>query len=514
MAVPQPQQPGLPEGCRYYLLRGTNIVPLIPADQLPIEVQDISHQLTHRQMSNGNWKFSHETEHTAVILAIQTPSSFLLPQSTTPPKPRFLAPDHCVRHESSNPSLEAPNVGSVQIAPQAVEKAPGPTTPVWDTTPDRSASLADTLTSIYPKDAQRFNYRVSHPSGTVPDQSKKVYCTHWIKTGECAYTSYNCKFKHEMPNPNKLRELGFTRMPRWYKERTAIGVREPTWMQQRLARGSEDGNRLAEMQPPRVFPDPSTFRSKQVEEQGKLHGGSRSYGTLPKPATISPTKRLRAVSPPAPTPEAASRCESQISNLLIDFDDIPAPSPPSPQLSERSCSSINSYSSEDCPAPSSASSLPHQIDELPVTTISRIATKSGGTTKKATDNQLVAAPVVRLKTLASHNPAVEDDIAPAKPPSKTSATPRQPALLSKASPKQASLANSRYAVTNKEKPTPIETQNKDLHRKMLQLEEKIVADPKANHARGRRVARRNGRTKRGTGGDEKTVQFAVKKTSG
>jgi hypothetical protein len=510
MAVPHSKQSGLPEGCRYYLLRGTSMVPLIPADQLPIEVQDIPRQLTHRQILNENWKFSHETEHGAVVLAIQTPSSFLLPQSTSPSKPRFLAPDHHVRHEPLTLDLEAPKFGSVQVPPQSVEIAHGPTTPAWVATPDRYVSLADTVASIYPKDAQRFNYRLPHPSGTEPDQSKKVYCTHWIKTGECAYTSFNCKFKHEMPNPNKLRGLGFTKMPRWYKERSTISVREPTWMQQRLAQSSEDDNRLAVMQPRRTFPDPSTFRGKQMEEQGTLHNGSQSYGSLPGPSTFGQTKRPRPASPPAPTPEASFRRESQISNLLIDFDEIPAP-PPSPQPFDRSCSSTSSCSSENYSLASSTSSLPPQVDERPISAISGTAARSA---KKATKHQLDAAPVLRHKPLTSCNHANEHGVAPVKPLSKTIPAPRQSAHLYKTPLKQAGLAKSKHAVTNKEKPTTIEMQSKDIHRKAPQLEEKVVAVPKADYVRDCRIERQPGRTKRGNRGEERTVQFAVKKTSG
>ena len=53
--------------------------------------------------------------------------------------------------------------------------------------------------------------------GTRGTLGKKVYCTHWIRWGECDYTQQGCLYKHEMPDEAKLQEIGIATYPRWYR---------------------------------------------------------------------------------------------------------------------------------------------------------------------------------------------------------------------------------------------------------------------------------------------------------
>ena len=53
--------------------------------------------------------------------------------------------------------------------------------------------------------------------GTTGTLGKKVYCTHWIRWGECDYTQQGCLYKHEMPDEKKLQEIGIATYPRWYR---------------------------------------------------------------------------------------------------------------------------------------------------------------------------------------------------------------------------------------------------------------------------------------------------------
>ncbi|KAH7082965.1 hypothetical protein BKA63DRAFT_140674 [Paraphoma chrysanthemicola] len=278
MASKGSQPSPLPDGLRYYLLRGSTMVPLVPVDQLPFQLQGVPRQLTHRQASDESWKLLLETDQLPKTLLIQAPTSILAGTPASTPKSRFLAPDHHVRAESP----ESANVASkssrwLQNASDAVNKAPDLQSAMPVAASEHPASLIDSFAAIYQKDAQRIGYRTPYPSGIEPDPSKKKFCTHWIKTGECAFTVVGCRFKHEIPPIDKLRVNGFTQVPKWWKEKSAISMRGPTWMQRRLASGGD------EQDTPPAFPDPST-----------PHG--------------------------------------QVSNLLIDLDDTPTP-PPSPQLS-------------------------------------------------------------------------------------------------------------------------------------------------------------------------------------
>ena len=68
------------------------------------------------------------------------------------------------------------------------------------------------------KDGATGHFKVEQP-GTI---GKKVWCTFWIRTGNCDYTQQGCNFKHEMPNLEGLRLIGINEMPRWWKEKLAM----------------------------------------------------------------------------------------------------------------------------------------------------------------------------------------------------------------------------------------------------------------------------------------------------
>ncbi|GME38451.1 Zinc finger CCCH-type protein [Neofusicoccum parvum] len=82
------------------------------------------------------------------------------------------------------------------------------------------------------------------PSGREPDQTKKEYCTYWIKTGECDFMQQGCLFKHEMPDLKTLREkVGIHSVPHWYQVKFAMTRRNtdsrtltkpPSWLQHRI----------------------------------------------------------------------------------------------------------------------------------------------------------------------------------------------------------------------------------------------------------------------------------------
>jgi hypothetical protein len=104
----------------------------------------------------------------------------------------------------------------------------------------------DAIAGSDPVTAARIGYvprRPLPPSGAEPEQEKKVYCTYWIRTGECDYTQQGCLYKHEMPDLETLKKIGFISEPRWWKEKYAVKlgvapsstiIRGPTWMQRRM----------------------------------------------------------------------------------------------------------------------------------------------------------------------------------------------------------------------------------------------------------------------------------------
>ena len=105
MASLPPKPINLSKGMRYYILREreNTLVPLVPVDQLPVELVDIPRHLSHRQMSEGHWKFVCETDEPAAKFSIQTSKGRTesLGNGRDAFIPQFLAPDHQVNDKST-----------------------------------------------------------------------------------------------------------------------------------------------------------------------------------------------------------------------------------------------------------------------------------------------------------------------------------------------------------------------------------------------------------------------------
>ncbi|KAM0700520.1 hypothetical protein Q7P35_012241 [Cladosporium inversicolor] len=54
------------------------------------------------------------------------------------------------------------------------------------------------------------------------EQKDKIYCSYWIRSGECDYTQQGCRYKHEMPDKATLASIGFRTVPRWWQEKVAV----------------------------------------------------------------------------------------------------------------------------------------------------------------------------------------------------------------------------------------------------------------------------------------------------
>ncbi|CAO2655566.1 Nn.00g043690.m01.CDS01 [Neocucurbitaria sp. VM-36] len=457
----------LPKGLRYYLLRGSVMVPLVPVDQLPFQLHGVPRQLSHRQMSEEGWKYFAETDEVPSAISIQSPMATLSPQSAV--KAPFLAPDHHVRYDSQTTQEGTSRTSRLSLtAAENVLELPR-STAVAD--PQHRPSLIDAFASIYQTDAQRLEYRMPYPSGIEPDPSKKEYCTHWIKTGECAFTSIGCKFKHEMPTTEKLRELGFSQgMPRWWKEKSAIATRGPTWMQRRLAHGNED----EEAPTMRHFPDPSTLRNRHTEARNVVKDSVQHHAEkLRKEATTGPTMTQRNTLPAAPmqiSPQPASR----VSNLLIDLDETPAPPPPSLQPSDSSSAGDASSDTQ-----SLSNRTPVLFSKSPVSqcTLSPVV---NGRVSKTEVTQKAEKPTTR--PCARRNSQIswtsvssEEEVSLAKSLlNKRKSNPRKSTRLPSAPAKQHGLANSKHA-TNTHANNPETTGRHDTRRKARQKQNGIAA---------------------------------------
>lgn len=339
------QQPpsAQPEALRYYILRGNDMIPVLASDQLPYQLQGLPQKLDHRQMCDEGWKFLCEIVEPPVKLSKKPllEASTVSSQRHSTATAQYVAPDHNVRSGSQTIHDTTIASGHPRLLPAEDKNV---SKPVGVPCADDTTSMVDRFASIYQKDAQRFGYRPPHPSGIEPDPSKKEYCTHWIRTGECAFTSFGCKYKHEMPAVDKLRELGFSRgLPKWWAEKSAILPRGPTWMQRRLAHGDEQEDTPSDGPVFREFPDLVALRAKRLEEYA--HRDARTSAEL----DFSKANLKSPRAPPPPPELEPLHLRGRVPDLLLDLGDKPR--------------SMHSSSSS---RPSDASSAaPESIDSTP-----------------------------------------------------------------------------------------------------------------------------------------------------
>lgn len=66
------QRAQLPEGIRYYIVRpDKTMVPLVPADQLPFQLNGIPRQLSHQQLSSEKWEYFADTSDPKSIFSVR-----------------------------------------------------------------------------------------------------------------------------------------------------------------------------------------------------------------------------------------------------------------------------------------------------------------------------------------------------------------------------------------------------------------------------------------------------------
>jgi hypothetical protein len=390
----------LPMASRHYLLRNNIMVPLIPVDQLPFQLQGVSQQLSHRQMSEEGWKFVGESTEQASLLTLLAPTT-QLSQPTTSPKPRHLPPDHDIRRgttTSTKDGMQPHQTSRSQPVTVVTSSIPSPLTS--GSASDHPSVLVDRFT--------RFEYRQPYPSGIEPDPAKKVYCTHWIRTGECAFTAVGCKYKHEMPPGEKLRELGFTLgTPKWFQEKASIAARGPTWMQRRLAERTSSQEPTDVATTPRVS---STPRSRSTDMRSSANERDTTRGVSVRPSSLKST-----LAPPLEPKKLSIPYVSSIPDLLIDIDDS---------------------SLEDSSPPPSA----HSSASSAFNTAREVLKKNNKKWEQGRQAVRCCSPL----SLTSES---EDEVTVLKPLPKRSTTTRKLAARTAASSHQAGLTASKHAAT-------------------------------------------------------------------
>lgn len=192
-AFPSCQAPQL----RYFISRNNGtLVPLVPADELPYNVR---------------------LEGVQRVISMENASGMTL-VGTLPFTGRLFR-----LHTSS---IQRPEV-FISSKSAALPSATAVTWPRKDDSPkDATQAKIDTIVASEVQSAAQPKPKVSKTSSpssrSTPDPGEKVYCTHWIRHGECDYIQQGCRYKHEMPDRATLTSIGFRTVPRWWQEKIAV----------------------------------------------------------------------------------------------------------------------------------------------------------------------------------------------------------------------------------------------------------------------------------------------------
>nr|POF01361.1 hypothetical protein CFP56_21309 [Quercus suber] len=223
---------------QYYLARSsTTATPLIPLDELPEyvalhnvsrtlrpdEVEDMScvgflpHPNRFFELDNKSPK-TFGTRHLNHINLLQT----AMPQAPTASQlistdRQFVAPDFLARR-----TLTQQTASQKDAMVRVQDRTSWRNDNEYDVTRahDIQAKI-DLLVAANPGKSCRTTSPVAvqtlPPSGIIPNQEKKRYCTHWIRTATCDYIQQGCMFKHELPPTEiEFEQLGLRpEMCRW-----------------------------------------------------------------------------------------------------------------------------------------------------------------------------------------------------------------------------------------------------------------------------------------------------------
>lgn len=322
---------------RYFISRNNGtIVPLLPADELPYNIR---------------------LEGVQRVMKMENASGMTL-VGTLPFTGRFFKLD-------TNPSQRpTADIADKPIAP------PSATATTWrrkdDSPKEATQAKIDTIVASEANKPASGSDKPSKPSSSsssrsTPESGEKVYCTHWIRHGECDYTQQGCRYKHEMPDKATLAGIGFRTIPRWWQEKVAVQLGQSTiptagpvvkpeeWLKQRRSSSgsasessdsdseveSDDEKNLITAKPDLPLP------SQEEKEKASSACTESAKAPVSIDATTSKTSN-QAVSDLKPDTPSKARQLSQTEDL-IDLA--------SPTLSTQALSSDNAISLPPKPSP-------------------------------------------------------------------------------------------------------------------------------------------------------------------
>ncbi|KIX95300.1 uncharacterized protein Z520_08817 [Fonsecaea multimorphosa CBS 102226] len=256
-----------------------NMVPLIAMDELPIHVQieGVSRSLGPHDIAGmigiGTYEARHEfhvvrsmNNTTPIpfypVHGSQTPNSNASPQNSTVTTPLLCpttlstpTPPKATDVKGNQPSATSSNaVSSSTVSIEEENKSSRPTSPPASPSPRPKVQFPTTTTTTPTLAPLAWRNKAApipastpnppaDPDPEMPPPGQKIYCSYWLRNGECNFAQQGCMYKHVMPlNLQVLEVLGFRDLPDWYRKTYKCGSLRVNGGRNGLSYGILDGN--------------------------------------------------------------------------------------------------------------------------------------------------------------------------------------------------------------------------------------------------------------------------------
>ncbi|KAF1989780.1 hypothetical protein K402DRAFT_401871 [Aulographum hederae CBS 113979] len=344
-------------------------VPVVALEDLPGQLQQHIQMFYSLRLAGAyNQSQPSQVNGTIVATAGQLLPNLPAPTATPSPDARKVHPASGtgISKESSSPANSV-SVASKQATHTHATATPTHSTaatwrrqkPLDSTDPQAviDAIVADSRTI-----GTRNGYVTLPPSGTIPDQSQKVYCSYWLATGNCAFAQQGCRYKHEIPDLPTLKTLGFRGIPQWKlsEQKPMLTSSTGDWLKARAEAkrkeypdtddesDSDDGKVKARARP---LLEPSVVARVPAVRKEMNHPSSAA-GPVPAPPHASasprsdtppqsstPAKTVRKVDTPSASPPPNSTSSPRLSKTIPPTQ---LPSPPDfPKQEPKTASAVD-----------------------------------------------------------------------------------------------------------------------------------------------------------------------------
>lgn len=400
----------------YFISRSNGtFVPLIPADELPYSVRLVgvprAMQIEHScGMSHvGTHAFTGQIFQLGPVDTAQHVIDRINTCRVNPSSPtrRPAASDPILyTSEQGRPATRSPPRSEPSTSQQLPTSA---TVTTWRRVDDAaSAKSQEIIDNILAQSTHSSPHkpdtalRVSRTPSSSPkssfEQKDKIYCSYWIRSGECDYTQQGCRYKHEMPDKATLASIGFRTVPRWWQEKVAIQLgqsaiptvgrimRPAEWLKQR--RESQDSQSDEESQseheseagdendsdgdavPTSDLPQSETAMGPADGTDGKT--AASELEKIDKPSDKTTTQAAVVA-----TIETAEESPRKLSDVdLIDFSPI-TPTRTNPSKSDDTTTLNSTNPTTPHPTKTPTPSLPATANKQPTTSPRKVFVPAG-----------------------------------------------------------------------------------------------------------------------------------------